>query len=213
LKNDELSEMFRIIIQPTVEHGFKQPNEKVDTLEETVKVQQHRIQSLEHKIDQIEQDGKANQAIISGIAVDTDQDKNIQNLVDFFDVVMQIKLEPSDITSAHGLRNTKDPQPMLVTVPNTNARSKIFNKKKGLKDHVKRVYINENLTKQRAAPFKKARELVKDKKAHSAWVYKGNIMIRHTEKEPPEKIFHEDYLQKYLKITIPVDNTTDSTKD
>ena len=118
-------------------------------------------------------------------------------------MVMDIKIENTDINSAYGLQKGK--QPMLVTFTNTNVRNKIFSKKKQLKDHAKRVYINENLTKYRASLFKKARQLVKDKKIQASWVYKGNILIRHTANDPPEKITHEDNLQKYLKIKIPAE--------
>jgi hypothetical protein len=75
---------------------------------------------------------------------------------------------------------------MLVTFANTNVRNKIFSKKKQLKDHAKRVYIYEHLTKHRASLFKKARQFVKEKKIQATWVYKGKNYPRRQHAEVSE---------------------------
>ena len=57
-------------------------------------------------------------------------------------------------------------------------RDAIYAARKGLKNHVPHIYINEHLTLETARLFKTSRDMVKQKKIASTWTYNGYLFAK-----------------------------------
>ena len=210
LKLKETEPIFQKIMRPIIEPMFQEytrnNDKQLKALKEHITIQDRQIRNLEYQLDQHDQDSRANKAVITGIQAEKEEEANINNLVDFFDVVMDIHLDKRDIVDAHSI--SQNGKTMLVTFTSPVTKRTIFKEKKKLKTNAKIVFINDSLTKRRASLFKKARDLVKTKSIAAAWSGNGNIYVKEKEEDEPKKIICEQELERFLKMKI-----TASTQD
>ena len=209
LKLKETEPIFQKIMRPIIKPMFQEytrnNDKQLKALKEHITIQDRQIRNLEYQLDQHDQDSRANKAVITGIQAEREEEANINNLVDFFDV-MDIHLDKRDIMDAHSI--SQNGKTMLVTFTSPVTKRTIFKEKKKLQTNAKIVFINDSLTKRRASLFKKARDLVKTKSIAAAWSGNGNIYVKEKEEDQPKKIICEQELERFLKMKI-----TASTQD
>ena len=102
-------------------------------------------------------------------------------VVQFVNDKLNIPLTREDISIAHRLPrriNDATPAPMIVRFTSRRARNAVYRARKSLAQSRSSVFINEHLTANRAALFREARLLVKNKKLQGAWTSNGAVYIR-----------------------------------
>ena len=140
-------------------------NEKVDTNKEemSTKLQEKitQIESLEKKLDDLEQYTRLVNLEIFGIpeVEGEDLEGTIIKLAESID----IDLYPEDIDIVHRFkRGETQPKPIIVRFSNYHSKDEMYRNRRKLRranvQHLsgaEKIYINENLTAQRAGLFKK----------------------------------------------------------
>ena len=103
---------------------------------------------------------------------------------------LNVAIEPKDISVAHRLKRGKNDRtrPVIVRFTSRRIRDEIYRARKMLKNvgnasNVDNIYISEHLTKAGSALFYEARKMIKEKKLHTAWSYKGLINVKFTTSE------------------------------
>lgn len=96
---------------------------------------------------------------------------------------LELPITSTDISVAHRLRKRNgQPPAIIVRFTNRKARDMLYRARFQLKRPEHRrglaIYINEDLTKNAAELFAKARKLVKDNVIHSAWTSSGVVHIK-----------------------------------
>ena len=163
-------------------------NEKVDTNKEemSTKLQEKitQIESLEKKLDDLEQyTRKVNLEIFDIPEVEgEDLEGTIIKLAESID----IDLYPEDIDIVHRFkRGETQPKPIIVRFSNYHSKDEMYRNRRKLRranvQHLsgaEKIYINENLTAQRAGFFKKVRDKKRQHKEWRVWTTDGKIFIK-----------------------------------
>ncbi|OWF43603.1 hypothetical protein KP79_PYT24893 [Mizuhopecten yessoensis] len=190
-----------------------------------IEAMQNQISLLTDRIDDMEQYSRRTCLKFSGIPEQQgeDTDKLILNVINKH-VLQPVgqTVELHQIGRTHRVNRrvlypTQNQLPMprdiIVRFVSYRDRAVVFRNKKNLKlynssqkNNRCRVFINEALTKQRAALFKKTRDLVKDHKILSCWTYDGRIMVK-TLQENIVQVAHDNELEKFLKLKVNVTGT------
>lgn len=100
-------------------------------------------------------------------------------IIDFVNNKLHVPLSPADISVAHRLTKKPGdlrPAPIIVRFTNKRMRNAVYSARKVL--FKTGFFINEQLTKDRAALLKEAKQLVKGKKLHGAWTNNGVVYIK-----------------------------------
>jgi hypothetical protein len=117
-------------------------------------------------------------------------------VLDLFNNRLNLQISAQDISVTHRLHKTSDGKPPAVIVKFTSrkARNKDYaarrqlmpprrpsREERGIRNATNhsKIYINEDLTKEAAAVFREARDMVKRKKIFSAWTSGGLVHVRH----------------------------------
>ena len=177
---------------------------------------------LTEKYEEIEQSQKANNAVIYGLDIRTfaeaaqgepdqsnaqnvqlkephDMDNTIKNFLKFSEKI-DARISKEDISAIFHLKtkmtgNDKK-RPVLVKFSNPQAKSRLFQKKRHLKDlGFTGVYINEDLTAKNASLFKIAREFKRNGRIEGTWTKGGKVYIKKLRGEITT-IKKEDQLKK-----------------
>lgn len=107
---------------------------------------------------------------------------------------MGLKIEDTDISFAYRIpRFGKDVnRPVIVGFTSRRLRNLVYASRRVLQnrtaDSATGVFINEHLTRTNAKIYAKARELMRAKKLTSTWTAGGQVFIRHSPGEKPQKI-------------------------
>jgi hypothetical protein len=105
-----------------------------------------------------------------------------ETVISFCRQSLQVDVSPQDISVAHRLRAGKKDQvrPVIVRFTNRRVRDDVYRARKLLKDNQEHIYINEHLTKSTANLLYESRQLIRDKKLHSAWTQHGQVYAKFT---------------------------------
>ena len=124
------------------------------------------------------------------------QQSSVQSVVNFCNTSLHLNLSESNISYAHRIpQKGKDKnRPLIVRFVNRDVRNVVFASRRILRDAPKSkdsiIYINEHLTKLNSQIFARAKNLIKEKKAVSAWTAGGKVFLRQStlQSERPKKI-------------------------
>ena len=158
------------------------------------------IDNMSIKINQLEQGAQRNTLLISRVsetfAERVTDGGNVDNppqnvregtINTVFTVIKEackIIVNSSVIQTAFRLRaksNLMQPRPLLVTFNSSSVRDSVVKSqrpKETLTFRGSNIYMNDYLTSTNSTIFRKARELVKDGTAFSAWVRDGQIFVK-----------------------------------
>ena len=160
-----------------------------------------RVITLENQVDASEQYSRRNLLRISGVpefisahsasiadpltAPREDTDSFVLQMCEDLGVDMSL----SEIDRSHRVGNgKKKPRDILVKFATYRSRNRLYKSRSKAKDNAKytKVYVNEDLTKERSRLLYEARKLVKDEKFVGAWSYDGTILV----KLPDDPLLH-----------------------
>ncbi len=159
---------------------------------------QTKIESLQSRVNQLEQAQLCNNVIIHGVketyaervdAACTDENPPARSREDTVDTARKLfqdscglTVDASDIQAAYRIQSKADgPRPLLVVFKSASIRASVMNARKPketLKFHGNSIYINEHLTAANADLARRARQLVKDDDAFATWTRNGQIFIK-----------------------------------
>ncbi len=226
-----LEQEVEVSIPEKFEQFKEETSEKIGHLEETLStVQVHVAKNREDvnkdlkgaakKIDAIEQEMKSTNVIMFGISEENNDDDVKQRLSHLANNVLQLEnFKPSDIEMTYRLGRPSDnsqPRKILVKFKSKKKREEFYRRRKmtpTYEDTSRNIYINEDLTLQRAKLFHDARKLVKQKQLHSTWTQQGNIMVKKNEEDRPIAVYDNHELrQVFVTRNDPIqhgDNESD----
>lgn len=148
----------------------------IDQLTDKIKDYEHKFTEINNVLDSQEQYSRRNCLVIHGTPEQSNE--KLDTNVIMLGKKMDVNITPQDIDRVHrlGPRSQKD-RPIIVKFTTYKARATFLNNRSSLRKLTTPVYINENLTKNRAYIFKKCRDAVKSKGAMRCWTHDGNVML------------------------------------
>ncbi len=163
-------------------------NKKFEESEETLK-------SIEDRIDDLEQENKANNIRVFGMEEQEDEDLKTK-VITLVKNRLQVHIETDDIKDIGRMGKKRDKvRDILIKFRSKTLRNKIYNRKKLLKQDKtdNMIFINEDLTNNRSKLFFEARKLRRREKIFGTWTQAGNIMVKVKESDQPcaVKRYHE----------------------
>jgi len=166
---------------------------EVKQLKSLVKEKDAMIDQLERRIDELEQNARGNDLIISGLDIrnrsyssvaagkediSSEEQQSLEYQVMQFFKTKDINIESENVSSCYSLpRKNKQTKPAIVLrFVATKHKRDILKQGKKLKGSD--VYINEHLTKKNADIARMARNLRKQMKIQATWTRNGKVIIK-----------------------------------
>ena len=146
------------------EKNFEILTQQIDSLKTELKEKNGYISQRETRIDDLEQYSRRNCLVISGIP-ETENESTDDIILDLVNKQLNTSLEAREIDRSHRVPggppriNADKPRNIIVKFTSYNARKRVFEKKSNLKNARNRIFINENLTKQRSEMYFETRKL------------------------------------------------------
>lgn len=173
---------------------------EVKSLKETVSNRDTAIQTLEGKVDDLEQIDRNKNLIINGIQLQTlsmivagqtpleanvqasSKPEMVKNFITFARNDLEVKVEASDIADISVIREKNKDKPSRttkITFSNQNKRKEVYAAKKNLfRKEIRNVFVNEDLTNKKFSLLMMARRAKKEKKVEFAWSYEGTVFVK-----------------------------------
>lgn len=161
----------------------------ITSLRERVHQLEQRVDELTKQEDRSNQYSRRNCLRVSGIKESTDE--SIDDLVMGVISATGANVTLDEVDRTHRLgrpkpqssgRNNASPRPrdIIIKFATYRARQKVYKLRSNLKssDNFKRVFINEELTKQRGELYYAARMLAKQKVVNGTWTSDGMILVK-----------------------------------
>lgn len=167
---------------------------EVKQLKSLMKEKDRKIDHLERRIEDLEQNARMNDIIVSGLDIrhrnyssvaagkegeDTsiEEQQSLESQVIHFFKSKNIDIQ-SNISSCHSLsRQDKQTKPAIL-IRFVAAKHKAGVLRQGKKLKGTNVYVNENLTKKNAEIARTARSLRKQHKIQATWTRNGKVLIK-----------------------------------
>lgn len=176
----------------------KKLNEKVRVVAEENQAMKTRLSAAESQLDNFERERRLNSIVIRGLpegsygerataAVITGEASSgtrhasvAETVIDMCRRDLNIQIQTQDVVEAFRMKpGPKDNcRPVLIKFANQRVRQELMSKKKVLREANRQIYFSDHLTKPIADMFAKARALVREKKLHAAWTYKGQLFVK-----------------------------------
>ena len=167
-------------------------NEKISSQDKIISDQAQEIatlkeenKALRYDIEDTQQYSRRNSIRISGISESADEKPEDINkkIRDLFTQSLNVVVNDTDLCRLHRTGKSKDdgtPRQILVKFTNYSARRRVLKARNKLQrvDKPTRIFINEDLTRQRYQLARKARSLKKDKIFDDTWTHDGKIFIK-----------------------------------
>ena len=167
------------------------------------------------EIDKLEQYSRRDNMRIVGIPTVAEEDP--VEVVSKLGHDLGVIIRKEDISTAHRVRSRgKRGDPILVRFVRREKKQELMRKKKVLREQKKEIFLEEDLTRMRAAMFF---ELRRDEAVHSAWTYDGTIycktsptQMKGTAVDTPDDLFKlgwsEDRMAGFFQKIMASDSRT-----
>jgi hypothetical protein len=165
--------------------------------------QKSSIETVENKIDNLEQDKRLNNLMVRGINAGGRNLK--QACITTLNQELKVKIKTADINYVIPVGKTEDMMAKLVFSDMTK-REEVYAARSKLKG--KNLWITEDLTPRKSALFYKTRQCVKEGRAALTWTHNGKIFLKVSSTAKPKLVYTEDDLPK----PRPPNTTQDSAK-
>ena len=188
-------EQQKIINTHTAE--IKTRHSELSKLKQTVSEQTSIITELKQHSQLHEKVAKRNNIKIDGLAEDNEETptNTVEKVSSFIKSNMHLDIKKGDILSAErlGIRKTDADKPRRILVQFSSVWKKkdVCRNRRLLKDITPKVYINEELTKENAAIYFQARQMVKTKELWSTYTIDGDIYVKKNKEEKKGKKIKE----------------------
>ena len=154
---------------------------RVETLETNLDEKDKKIEYLSDEIDELQQYGRRNAVVISGVP-EREGENTDTIMLEIARDKMNISLEPHEIGRSHRLGpvrvGARKPRNIVVKLVTYNVRKRIYDARKSLAGGPHGIFISEHLTKRRGELFYQARQLLKKGKVKYAWTSDGRVLVR-----------------------------------
>ena len=145
------------------------------------------------EVDKLEQYSRRENLRIVGLP--TTENENVLEKVLEFGQDLGVDLSKEDVSTAHRVKSKgKRGDPILVRFVRREKKQEMMRLKKRLREEKKEIYLEEDLTRMRAAMFF---ELRRDEGIHSAWTHEGTIFCKTSATQArgipvdsPDDLFH-----------------------
>ena len=165
------------------------------------------------KIDDLEQYSRRSCVRIAGIP-ERDNENTDDHVLDLA-ARLDIGIGPRDIDRSHRVgpissdtnsigddAQPRRPREIIVKLKGYQARLRLLQGRKTLRQNKENVYINEDLTKTRKSLAFECRKLRRERKILKTWVYDGNIFV--TERGGSKlKVTQDSELDEYRNLVVP----------
>ena len=137
------------------------------------------------------------------MGIPTREDEDTDDIIIKLGKDLGVDVKKEDISTSHRVKSRgKRGNPILVRFVRREKKQELLRKKKTLRDQKKDVYLEEDLTRMRAAIFY---ELRKDESVHSAWTYDGSLHYKTSPSQAkgiavnsPDDLFHLGWSEERL---------------
>jgi hypothetical protein len=163
----------------------REMNHKFEELEVNVVNHDIRLESVEKKIDEIEQLSKNKNIIIRGVPAGKDV---LQKSLELINNVLKftLKRENKKYAVRIGKEIQAEAKPVRVVFEEEKTRDRVYKARTKIAN--RNVWFSEDLTQKRADLAYQARRAVRDKLAIQTWTFGGNIFIKTEGNTKPKKI-------------------------
>ncbi len=181
--------------------------DEIKKLEATLKKQERRMEKVEYEnwlktteirklkaqLDDVEQNGNANDVQVVGLPENDTNEDDIKAIVKLGKQKFGVDIKTSDVEHTYRLGKRKEDKPrdIIVKFCKKSIREKFYQNRKAAitqGDAAKTVYVNDHLTEHRRYLLYMARKLYKSNTIKAAWSQGGNVLIRLTENSNPVQI-------------------------
>ena len=165
-------------IQTVLNQQLSHLTSRIEKVESESHEKDVKIKSLERDIDELQQYGRRNAVVISGLP-ESDGENTDSLAIDLAREKLKVHLEPHEISRSHRLGpprigNSK-PRNIVVKLA-TYIRKRLYDARRSLISTG--IFISEHLTKYRGDLFYEARQLQKRGRVKHAWTSDGRILVR-----------------------------------
>lgn len=190
--DEEQCDLFAKLLEPLIlrltelEDSNSNLAEKIISLESTNRSLLSRTAELEFKAEVAEQYSRKCNLRISGLKeVGNETTENV--VLDTLNKVLKINVRPDEVKDTHRLgvpRAYNNPRPVICQVSSPKIKRRVIDAVKRERQAMKsaKIFISEDLTKERAAVLKKARDEMKNGQFISAWSDNGLVKVRKQDK-------------------------------
>jgi hypothetical protein len=179
---------------------------KIDALEDKLKLKDQKITQLEEKVDLLEHKTKVNNLRIHGIP-ESETEPTEAILIKTIKDTLNIEIDPKDLDDTFRLGKSEEspkPRPILVKFVRNKDRRRVYTAKKELKNNSSKIYINEDLTKKTSDFYKTDRTLQKEGYIWKTWTTNGSIFFTHnTHRDTPININTDEEIEKIRQSITP----------
>ena len=200
-------------------------DKRIDHLLALIKSKDERIEQLEAKVNDLEQNSKKKNIIVTGLntssyatvsrpttrsstSTDTDDhpptsttDNSIMraNFVKFAKSKLDVYIEPYDITAIHELPARWDgKRPIIVQFLSADKKTEIMMKRRLLRGTD--IYLNDHLSALNAEMFREARRLKREGKVDQAWTMNCSVFVKRRVGDNKEQIRCKADLAKFVNV-------------
>ena len=212
-----LSQEIDKLVEEKVKIKTAELSKSVESLQSDNQKLKDSISKLEAKLttkmDDLEQYSRRSCVRIAGIPESTNEntDETVLELTERLNIDIsprdidrshRVGPQPTEATSiADGAQPTR-PREIIVKLKSYQARLRLLQARKTLRDNKEKVYINEDLTKTRKSLAFECRKLRRERKILRTWVYDGNIFM--TERGGTKlKVTQDSELDEYRELEVP----------
>lgn len=181
LQNKKVLEQLEKSMNQKLQRELADIKQLLQERDDRIKVLEKKIDFLESQNENLEQYTRRNSLRIYGME-ESEHEDIFDAVIKLFQNDMDLETQPADIDRIHRLGKKKSdgkPRPVIVKFATYRQRNFVFKAKSRLKNYSNgKVYVNEDLTKERSNLFFAARKLKKEKKIQDAWTFDGRVIIK-----------------------------------
>ena len=204
---------------------LKELHLEIKSLREENNRKQEKIESLETRVDFLEQYTRQDDIIITGLKVqsqsyaraasvdqedrgdaapEAEKDTVEQQVVDFLES-NKMEIDRKSISACHQLGRGREGRPANIILRFANRKAKVHLLRQGKKLQNTGVYLNEHLTRKNIQIAKYARKLRKENKIKDTWVRNCAVFIRKHDDSVRKMSGPEDFNRCGLPPMLPDD--------
>lgn len=185
LNEPNVNEKLGILIGDRVREEVRQLHAVLEKKDAEITQLNNKIDDLELKLDIAEQYSRRNCIRIAGLPESEDEDTTrvtMELINDTMALDPPLELQEVDRLHRVGKPDSQKPRGIIVKFATYRSRARVFNAKAALSGKLfgpaqKKVFINDDLTRQRSKLLYEARQLKKKRLIQDAWTREGTVLI------------------------------------
>jgi uncharacterized protein YciI len=159
---------------------------RIDKMEVTTKDTVTTVSTMKNDIDELQQDKRRKNIIVSGVDKDKTSKKEIAKALHD---TLKCDVTENDIDRCFKISKPEQHITRVkVVLKDIDKKMDIVKQKKNLKDVRSDIWLSDDLTPHRSNMAYMARQAVKNGKAHKTWTYDSQIFLQINEIDKPMKV-------------------------